>query len=1043
MNMIPAPKKELKILLLEDEPFDAELVERTLRKASLHFIAERVATRQAFVEALDKAKPDIVLSDYKLPDYDGLSAVKLIKEKYPDLPVIAVSGAIGDEEAVQLIRAGADDYVLKDRLARLPAAVQRALADADIRRRREQAEAALRQSEMRLRESEALYRSVVSAMAEGVVFQAANGAIIKINPAAEKILGTSQELLGQTSATVPWRCIHEDGRPFAPEAHPAMVSLRTGEPLRDVVMGICKSGGRATWISVNSQPLFSEGKTVPYAVVTTFRDITKRKRAEEELRESAAKLREAQRLAGVGSWDWILAGDVHLWSDEQNRIFGRDPSLPPPNFGDYLTYVHPDDRQLVKDSVDGMLKSGAPFDMEYRIVRSDGETRTLKALGRRYEDADGKPIRLGGTVQDITERKRIEERIRAASLYTRSLIEASLDPLVTISPEGKITDVNEATVRATGIARASLIDSDFSSYFTEPEKARAGYQEVYAKGFVTDYPLAIRHVSGAVIDVLYNASLYRDEKGKVAGVFAAARDITERTRIERERSIAHRKLQESEQKLRLALQAGQTGAFDVALDGGRATYTPKIAELWGLPRDFHGDFVSYCWEHVHPEDLPGTKEAFARMAQSREESVMEFRILRPDGELRWIHWEGQVIQDPAGGSMRAVGINMDFTERKQAERDLLRLNRTLRMLSTANGALVRATTEQELLNEMCRIGVETAGYRLAWIGFAEHDETRTVRPVAWAGEHPEYVQSANITWADTERGRGPTGTAVRTGEVQVNQNVETNPAMTPWRTEMLKYGLKASISLPLKNNANIFGALTFYSGDQDAFGPEEVELLKELASDLAYGIHARRDRAGREAALAALQENLKATVQAISTAVEMRDIYTAGHQRHVANLSAAIAREIGLPEGQIEGLFLAGMIHDVGKINVPTELLSKPGRLTPLEYQMIQTHVQSGYEIVKGIKFPWPLGQIILQHHERLDGSGYPNRLKGDALLIESKILAVADVVDAMMSHRPYRPALGLDAALGEIASGKGRLYEPAVVDVCITLFRQKGFKFD
>jgi putative nucleotidyltransferase with HDIG domain len=351
-------------------------------------------------------------------------------------------------------------------------------------------------------------------------------------------------------------------------------------------------------------------------------------------------------------------------------------------------------------------------------------------------------------------------------------------------------------------------------------------------------------------------------------------------------------------------------------------------------------------------------------------------------------------------------------------------------------------SERELLKDMCRVLVEVGGYRLAWIGFLEQDEAKTVRPVAWVGDHPEYIETAKITWADTERGRGPTGVAIRTGEAQANQNVEINPVMAPWRAEMLNCGFKSSVSLPIKEGSDVFGCLTLYAGEADAFAPDEVALLKELAANLSYGIGAQRDHTGREAALSALQENLKSTVEAIAAAVEMRDAYTAGHQRRVADLAVAIARETGLTEEQIEGVFLAAMIHDVGKINVPAELLNKPGKLTSLEFQMIQTHAQAGYEIVQGINFPWPIAQAILQHHERLDGSGYPNHLKDEAILIEAKILAVADVVDAMMSHRPYRPALGVDAALDEIEKGKGRLFDPGIVDACIAMFRQKGFAF-
>ena len=164
--------------------------------------------------------------------------------------------------------------------------------------------------------------------------------------------------------------------------------------------------------------------------------------------------------------------------------------------------------------------------------------------------------------------------------------------------------------------------------------------------------------------------------------------------------------------------------------------------------------------------------------------------------------------------------------------------------------------------------------------------------------------------------------------------------------------------------------------------------------------------------------------------------------RRVSKLAGAIARNVGMPESQIEGLVLASAIHDVGKIQVPTNILSKPGELTDLEFQLMQRHVQAGYDILKGVEFPWPVAQTVLQHHERIDGSGYPHGLKADAILLEAKILAVADVVNSIMSRRPYREGLGLEAALDEIERGRGKLYDPAVVEACTSLFRQKAFSF-
>jgi PAS domain-containing protein len=421
----------------------------------------------------------------------------------------------------------------------------------------------------------------------------------------------------------------------------------------------------------------------------------------------------------------------------------------------------------------------------------------------------------------------------------------------------------------------------------------------------------------------------------------------------------------------------------------------------------------------------------------REELTVE-----ASGVEKWILSTKVPIRNDKGEVFGLVGIARDITNRKNAETALRRLNRTLQTLSAADEALVRGSSEQQLLDEMCRIVVEVGGYRLAWIGFAENDAGKTMRLVAFAGERPEHLDSTRITWADTVLGWGPSGSAIRSGQAQVSLNFETDTRIAPWRKEMLECGFKSNIALPLKNGGRPFGCLTLYSGEVDAFGPEEIVLLEKLAADLSFGIYAWREHAGHERATSALQESLRATVEAVAMAVELRDAYTAGHQRHVAELGAAVAREIGLSEQQTEGIYFAALIHDVGKISIPAELLSKPVKLSPLELRMIQTHAQTGYDIIKGIKFPWPIGQIILQHHERLDGSGYPNHLKGEAILIEAKILAVADVIDAMMSHRPYRPALGLEVALDEIEAGKGRLYDPAAVEACVNLFRNKGFSF-
>jgi putative two-component system response regulator len=193
---------------------------------------------------------------------------------------------------------------------------------------------------------------------------------------------------------------------------------------------------------------------------------------------------------------------------------------------------------------------------------------------------------------------------------------------------------------------------------------------------------------------------------------------------------------------------------------------------------------------------------------------------------------------------------------------------------------------------------------------------------------------------------------------------------------------------------------------------------------------------------AALNEMLSATIQTMALAVEIRDPYTAGHQERVAMLACAIAEKIGLPEAQVNTIRFAGILHDVGKIRIPEAIINRPGKLLALEREMIKIHPQIGYDLLKNIPFPWPIAEIVLQHHEKLDGSGYPRGLSGEEILLEARILTVADVTEAESSHRPYRPTRGIDSALREIISKRGILYDEAAVDACRELFLKDNFEF-
>jgi PAS domain S-box-containing protein/putative nucleotidyltransferase with HDIG domain len=511
-----------------------------------------------------------------------------------------------------------------------------------------------------------------------------------------------------------------------------------------------------------------------------------------------------------------------------------------------------------------------------------------------------------------------------------------------------------------------------------------------------------------------------------------------------------RELVESEEKFRTVTTSAQDGIIMMD-DGGKITYWNKAAEkIFGYTKE--EAIGKPMHELIAPEKFHAdSKKGVAGFLETGKGAVigkvLELPSIRKGGEE--FYAEHSISGVKVKGEWHAIGLVRDVTERKQAELKLQRTNRALRTLSATNAILVHAKDEEELLQGICQAAVQRDSYSMVWVGYAEYDAKKTVRPVAQAGFEEGYLEHINISWANTRLGKGPMGTAIRTGKVTITGNIQHDPRFKPWREEALRRGYASSVALPLIVDDEILGALNIYASEPDAFDEEEIKLLAEMADDLAYGIIALRTKAERDQheqslrkSQASLRASLTGTIDAVARAVGARDPYTAGHQKRVAELSVAIAGELGWEKERIEGLRLGAMIHDIGKINIPAEMLSKPVRLTEIEYQMMMTHPETGYEILKDIAFPWPVADIAHQHHERLDGSGYPQGLKADQIIDEAKIVAVADVVEAMSSHRPYRPGLGVNAALEEISKNRGKAYDADVVDACKKIFTEKNFSF-
>ena len=458
-----------------------------------------------------------------------------------------------------------------------------------------------------------------------------------------------------------------------------------------------------------------------------------------------------------------------------------------------------------------------------------------------------------------------------------------------------------------------------------------------------------------------------------------------------------------------------------------------------------------AWDYIaKPIHDMGVLEHAVNKALERAEFLEQRKKYRA-------HLEEEVKKRTAEVEQRRLELEKAYNDlqaevevRKEAEELLSNINLELTMLSDCVHAVVRATDEQSLIQEICRIIVEVGGYQMSWVGFADQDIEKSVKPVAWMGKNDGFLETVKISWDDCDRGRGPTGTAIRTAKPVVNENTSDNPNTFLWREELLKRGFHSSIALPLIYEEETLGVLTIYASEPETFYKSEIDRLMGLANDLAYGICALRTRIERieageeiERHVDKLQKALSGTIKVVASTVEVRDPYTAGHQRRVATLARTIAEEMSLSDNQVEGTFMAGVVHDLGKIYVPAEILSKPSGLNDIEFNLIRTHPKVGYDLLKTIDFPWPIAQIVHQHHERLNGSGYPQGLFSEQILIEAKIICVADVVEAMASHRPYRPARGVDRALEHIQEESGNLYDSMVVNTCLRLFSEKEFQFD
>ncbi|WP_440945334.1 PAS domain S-box protein [Methanosarcina sp. T3] len=541
-----------------------------------------------------------------------------------------------------------------------------------------------------LRKSEKRFRTLAENSPDLIARFDRQNRHLYVNPVSVEIYGHPQEkVIGKTHS--------ELGRDpeqikFWEEHHEKVFA--TGKP-ETMEFEYTSPQGKKYYFNTQIVPEFVDGEVA--SVLAISRDITDIKEAEirlkearddlkklvekrtlklrkayKLLRESEKGLAEAQKMSHLGNWNWNIVSNKLYWSDEIYRIFGCSPQEFGATYDAFLSYVHPEDRDRVDYTVKEAF-NGKTYSIDHRIIRADGRECIVHEQGEVVFNRKNVPVQMKGTVQDVTERKRAEKALELAGKYNRSLIEASLDPLVTIGPDGKITDVNKATELVTGYSRDKLIGTHFSDYFTEPGKAEEGYQQVFRKGMVRDYPLEIRHEDGHTTPVLYNASVYRDESGEVIGVFAAARDITERKKAEEKiRTLAN------------AVESSDDAIITMSLDGKITSWNKGAECVYGNSvEEILGENIS----KLEPDDLKGeVKQLIERIKQGEGIRHYETLRLKKNGTVVNMSITLSPVFDASGKLVALSAIARDITERKKAEE-------ALRLSNIYNRSLLEASLD--------------------------------------------------------------------------------------------------------------------------------------------------------------------------------------------------------------------------------------------------------------------------------------------------------------------------------------------------------------
>jgi len=582
--------------------------------------------------------------------------------------------------------------------------------------------------------------------------------------------------------------------------------------------------------------------------------------------------------------------------------------------------------------------------------------------------------------KDFAEHKPVEEALKESEEKYRNLIESVNESVISVDLQGNLVTLNSRAVSYLGGLAENYIGKTLWDIF--PQKVAEERFAELQKVIQLGEPIIKESYipfKGKTLCFLNSMQPIKNRSGDIYSVLILASDITEQKQAEE-------KLKDSEEYLQILFDYAPDAYYINDLKGNFIDGNKAAERLTGYKRKELIGKSFLKLKLLSLADIPKAVKLLAKNLRGQPTGPDEFVVNRKDNTKVAVEISTYPVK--IKGKTYVLGIARDITERKQAEKTLRESEQRF-----------RDVTENTL----------------EWV---------------WEVDvSGKYVYSSPV--CEKILGYKP--------EELLEKHFYD--LFVPEEQEQLKE--TAFKAFANKQPFHEFINLNIHKdGKLVCMSTSGVPILDKKGNLLGYrGVD--MDITERKQAEGKLKKTRDAALDTMSRIIEAKDPYTSGHQHRVCQLAIRIAQELTLPEDKVEGIRIASLIHDIGKIGIPTEILSKPTKLSDIEFSLIKNHSQIGYDILKSNDFSYPVAQIILQHHERLNGSGYPNNLKGDEIILEARILGVADVVEAMSSHRPYRPALGIDKALEEISQNKGILYDPQVVEMCLKLFKEKKFKFE